>query len=130
MKSRGNKIKGDNPSWPRVENATTCQVKYCQEYEQCKYFVYNQKTGSCNLKKPDALFFKSPAQGYIFGPRYCTGNNSLTVICTKSTTKNPKIIMKIKIATVSPFSTFILRAKWNKWQPSPNDIAEFNAYSW
>ena len=88
MKSRGNKIKGDNPSWPRVENATTCQVKYCQEYEQCKYFVYNQKTGSCNLKKLDALFFKSPAQGYIFGPRYCTGNDSLPMICTKSNNCN------------------------------------------
>ena len=86
MKSRGNKIRGDNPSWPRVENATTCQVKYCQEYEQCKYFVYNQKTGSCNLKKLDALFFKSPAEGYIFGPRYCTGNNSLPIICNKFTT--------------------------------------------
>ena len=96
MKSRGNKIKGDNPSWPRVENATTCQVKYCQEYEQCKYFVYNQKTGSCNLKKPDALFFKSPAQGYIFGPRYCTGNNSFPMICTKLILKNQKIIMKNK----------------------------------
>ena len=90
MKSRGNKIKGDNPSWPRVENASTCQVKYCQEYEQCKYFVYNQKTGSCNLKKPDALFFKSPAQGYIFGPRYCTGNNGLPMICTKFTTTKLK----------------------------------------
>ena len=90
MKSRGNKIKGDNPSWPRVENATTCQVKYCQEYEQCKYFVYNQKTGSCNLKKLDALYSKSPAQGYIFGPRYCTGNNSLPMICTKFTTTKSK----------------------------------------
>ena len=92
MKSRGNKIKGDNPSWPRVENATTCQVKYCQEYEQCKYFVYNQKTGSCNLKKLDALFFKSPAQGYIFGPRYCTGNNRLTMIFTKFTTVKIKTL--------------------------------------
>ena len=125
MKSRGNKIRGDNPSWPRVENATTCQVNYCQEYEQCKYFVYNQKTGSCNLKKLDALFFKSPAEGYIFGPRYCTGNTSLEIICTKLKDYN-----KIKIATVSPFLTFLLSAKWNKWQRPPNDVPEFIAYSW
>ena len=72
-KSKGNKITGDKPSWKNVENATTCQVKYCQEYDKCKYFVYNEKTKSCNLKTGNAFTVRISSSGYVFGPKFCPG---------------------------------------------------------
>ena len=72
-KSKGNRISGDKPSWQNVENATTCQVKYCQEYDKCKYFVYNEKTKSCNLKTEKAFTVRISSSGFVFGPKVCPG---------------------------------------------------------
>ena len=70
-------ITGDNPSWYNVENATICQVKYCQEYDKCKYFVYNIKTKSCNLKTEEAFAVRIHSAGYVFGPKFCEGQSLL-----------------------------------------------------
>ena len=70
-------ITGDKPSWRSVKNATVCQVKYCQEYDKCKYFVYNEKTRSCNLKTDKAFASKISSKGYTFGPKYCKGEYPL-----------------------------------------------------
>lgn len=71
MKSKGNPIVNDQPRYLNVANATMCQEKYCQEYAECEYFVYNKKTKSCNLKRAPAFDAKSPSEGHIFGPQYC-----------------------------------------------------------
>ena len=79
-KSKGNMILGHNPSWQNVKNASMCQVKYCQEYDNCKYFVYNEKRRSCNLKTEEAFGVKIPAEGFTFGPKYCASKLPLRQI--------------------------------------------------
>ena len=77
-KSNGNNTVIDRPNWwPKVKDAITCQAKFCQEYDECKYFVYNKKTKSCTLKVEEAVDARSVSEDHIFGPQYCPGKSKL-----------------------------------------------------
>ena len=72
VKSSGHQIieKPFKPTYPNIQNASDCQVKYCQKIPSCRYFAYNANMKTCNLKTEHAI--AEPTQkNIVFGPKYC-----------------------------------------------------------
>ena len=57
----------------KVANVTVCQAICQEEDEECQYFVYNEKTRSCDLLFEQAFNMKFSSEGHIFGPKFCSG---------------------------------------------------------
>ena len=72
VKSRGNVLQGEQNHFKHVTLVDDCQNK-CQQSKNCKYFVYNSNSNTCNLKSEAAVNNTQTKQGFIFGPRECTG---------------------------------------------------------
>ena len=72
VKSPGHQIieKPFKPTYSKIQNASDCQEKYCQQIPSCQYFAYNADTKTCNLKTKHAI--AEPTQkSTVFGPKYC-----------------------------------------------------------